>query len=71
MEEMAQAVNAVEAVTGFDEYQGNRADIVVYFNCDHGVQAFRAEMLRNHRDAFSIVEYKLNGDNSYAQLKAK
>ena len=71
MEEIAQAVNEVDAVTGFDKYQGNRADVVVYFNSDHGVQALRAEMLRNYREAFSIVDYKLNGDNSYAQLKAK
>jgi len=70
MEEMAQAVNTVDSVSGVEEVQSNYADIVVYFEDQHGPQALRTEWLKNHRDNFEIVDYSANGDTSWMQLKA-
>jgi hypothetical protein len=70
MEEMAQAVNTVDSVSGVEEVQSNYADIVVYFEDQHGPQALRTEWLKNHRDNFEIVDYSVNGSKSWMQLKA-
>ena len=70
MEAISQAVNAVDSVCSFDEVVDSRADIVVYFDNSHGPQALRTEWLKNHRGDFEIVDYSVNGQQSWMQLKA-
>jgi hypothetical protein len=70
-EEMTQAINAVDSVSGVEKVQSNRADIVVYFENQHGPQALRTEWLKNHRDNFEIVDHGTNSKNPWMQLKAK
>jgi len=70
MKQIAQAANTVDTVSFVEQYKGDRADIVVHFEHEHGVQELRTEWLKNHRDDFEIVDYN-QGENSWMQLKAK
>ena len=70
MEAIAQAVNAVRSVESVDEFVGNRADVVVYFDNPRGPQELRTEWLKNHRDNFEIVDYSTNEKDPWMQLKA-
>ena len=69
---VVQAVDAVNTPLTIKDYQGARADVVVVFDDKHGVQELRAEWLRNHRDAFEIVDqHKSDMNKSWIQLKEK
>ena len=70
MKQIAQAANEVDTVSDVEEYKGPRADVVIHFDHKHGVQAFRTEWLKNHRDAFEIVDYQ-ECESSWMQVKAK
>jgi len=70
--QVAQAIDTVSTSLIIKEYQGSRADVVVIFDHKRGVQELRAEWLRNHRDAFEIVDYMRSDENkSWMQLKEK
>jgi len=70
--QVAQAIDAVSTPLTIKDYQGGRADVVVIFDDKWGVRELRTEWLRNHRDAFKIVDYKKSDENkSWMQLKEK
>ena len=72
MKQIAQAANEVDTVSDVEEYKGPRADVVIHFDHKHGVQSFRTEWLKNHRDDFEIVDYMMSDENkSWMQVKEK
>mgnify|MGYP000093600268 CR=1 FL=1 len=70
MRQIAQAANKVDAVSFVEKYKGPRADVVIHFDHKHGVQDFRTEWLKNHRDDFEIIDYQ-KCENSWMQVKDK
>jgi len=68
--QVAQAIDTVSTSLTIKDYQGSRADVVVIFDHKRGVQELRTEWLKNHRDAFEIVDYQ-ECENSWMQVKAK